>query len=113
MMYQLYQAQADLLFPLRQFARMGASLARLADCGTCMPSPVRHISAGLTMFAEMGLTHHRPQFGIDVVTVNNDTVAVAEEAVSYSAKISTTYRSSGRPRKRIRGCCSSAVTIWR
>ena len=81
MMYQLYQAQADLLFPLRQFARMGASLARLADCGTCMPSPVRHISAGLTMFAEMGLTHHRPQFGIDVVTVNNDTVAVAEEAV--------------------------------
>jgi poly(3-hydroxybutyrate) depolymerase len=80
MMYQLYQAQADLLFPLRQFARMGASLARLADCGTCMPSPVRHISAGLTMFAEMGLTHHRPQFGIDVVTVNNDTVAVAEEA---------------------------------
>lgn len=80
MMYQLYQAQADLLFPLRQFARMGARLAKLADCGTCMPSPVRHISAGLTMFAEMGLTHHRPQFGIDVVMVNNHTVAVAEEA---------------------------------
>ena len=30
MMYQLYQAQADLLFPLRQFARLGAVLARLA-----------------------------------------------------------------------------------
>ena len=29
MMYQLYQAQADLLFPLRQFARIGAGLARL------------------------------------------------------------------------------------
>jgi poly(3-hydroxybutyrate) depolymerase len=80
MMYQLYQAQADLLFPLRQFARMGARLAKLADCGTCMPSPVRHISAGLIMFAEMGLTHHRPQFGIDVVAVNNRSVAVAEEA---------------------------------
>jgi poly(3-hydroxybutyrate) depolymerase len=80
MMYQLYQAQADLLFPLRQFARMGARLAKLADCGTCMPSPVRHISAGLTMFAEMGLTHRRPQFGIDIVTVNNHAVAVAEEA---------------------------------
>ena len=54
MMYQLYQAQADLLFPLRQFARIGAGLARLADCGTCVPSLVRHFSAGLTMFAEIG-----------------------------------------------------------
>jgi poly(3-hydroxybutyrate) depolymerase len=80
MMYQLYQAQADLLFPLQQFARIGAGLARLADCGTRMPSPVRHISAGLTMFAEMGLTHQRPQFGIDVVAANNRSVAVAEEA---------------------------------
>ena len=35
MMYQVYQAQADLLFPLRGFARMGASVARLADCGSC------------------------------------------------------------------------------
>jgi poly(3-hydroxybutyrate) depolymerase len=80
MMYQLYQAQADLLFPLRQFARIGAGLARLADCGTCMPSLVRHFSAGLTMFADMGLTHHRPQFGIDGVAVNNRSVAVVEEA---------------------------------
>ena len=80
MMYQLYQAHADLLFPLRQFARMGAGLARLADWGTCMPSPARHFSAGLTMFAEMGLTHHRPKFGIDVVAVNNRSVAVAEES---------------------------------
>ncbi len=80
MMYQLYQAHADLLFPLRQFARMGAGLARLAYWGTCMPSPARHFSAGLTMFAEMGLTHHRPQFGINVVAANNRSVAVAEEA---------------------------------
>ena len=29
MMYQLYQTQADLLLPLRRFARIGASLARL------------------------------------------------------------------------------------
>src|ERR1700693_5741212 len=80
MMYQLYQAQADLLFRLRQFARLGAGLARLADCGTCMPSLVRHVSAGLTMFADMGLTHHRPLFGIDGVAVNNRSVAMVEEA---------------------------------
>ena len=46
MMYQLYQAQADLLFPLRQFARFGAGLARLADCGVCTPPLMRHFRPG-------------------------------------------------------------------
>src|SRR5271166_776124 len=80
MMYQLYQAQADLLFPLRRAARFGASLARLADCGACAPPLIRHIAAGLAMFAEAGLTHHRPSFGIDTVTVDGQAVAVTEEA---------------------------------
>jgi poly(3-hydroxybutyrate) depolymerase len=80
MMYQLYQAQADLLFPLRQFARIGASLARWAECGACSPPLMRHITAGLTMFADTGLTHARPSFGIDVVAVDGHVVAVTEEA---------------------------------
>ncbi len=33
MMYQLYQAQADLLHPMRQFARLGAAVAGLFDVG--------------------------------------------------------------------------------
>jgi poly(3-hydroxybutyrate) depolymerase len=70
MMYQLYQAQADLLLPLRQFARFGACVTRLADCGACTPPLLRQIAAGLTIFAEAGLTHHRPSFGIDLVTVD-------------------------------------------
>ena len=49
MMYQLYQAQADLLFPLRQFARVGACLTKLADCGACAPGMMRHISAVVKM----------------------------------------------------------------
>ena len=80
MMYQLYQAQADLLFPLRQFARIGVSLARWADCGTLTPPLMRHFAAGLSLFADAGLTHARPSFGIDVVTVDGLTVAVTEEA---------------------------------
>ena len=72
MMYQLYQAQADLLFPLRQCARLGAAMMNLL--------PMRHVSAGLTMFADAGLTHHRPPFGIDGVTVDGKHVAVTEEA---------------------------------
>jgi poly(3-hydroxybutyrate) depolymerase len=80
MMYQLYQAQADLLLPLRQFARFGACVTRLADCGACTPPLLRQIAAGLTIFAEAGLTHHRPSFGIDLVTVDGQATAVTEEA---------------------------------
>jgi poly(3-hydroxybutyrate) depolymerase len=80
MMYQLYQAQADLLFPLRQAARFGVRLAQLTDCGSCTPPLVRHIAAGLSIFAEAGLTHARPSFGIDVVAVDGTAVAVTEEA---------------------------------
>ncbi len=79
-MYQLYQAQADLLHPLRQFARIGASLTGLFDVGCCSPPLVRHVAAGLTLFAESGLTHRRPPFGIPAVTLGNESVAVIEEA---------------------------------
>ena len=78
MMYQFYQAQADLLFPLRQFARIGAGFAKLAPCGPC-GTPLRHIGAGLALFAGATLTHARPAFGIDAVRVDNRAVAISEE----------------------------------
>lgn len=78
MMYQLYQAQADLLLPLRHWARLGVHLTSLIGCGAYSPPMMRHMAAGLTMFADAALTHARPPFGIDVVTVNGQTVAVTE-----------------------------------
>ncbi len=80
MMYQLYQAQMDLLHPLRQFARAGSRMMRLADCGVGPPSLLRPFSAGLSIFADSALTHTRPPFGIDAVLVDGASVAVAEEA---------------------------------
>jgi poly(3-hydroxybutyrate) depolymerase len=80
MMYQLYQAQADLLHPMRQFARLGARMAGLFDVGTCMPPLMRQWAAGMTLFAEAGLTHRRPPFAITSVTLGNETAAVTEEA---------------------------------
>ena len=80
MIYQLYQAQTDLLGTMRQLARFGAGLAGLIDLGTYTPSPVKHLVAGLTVFAETALTHHRPSFGIDSVSIGNGHVAVTEEA---------------------------------
>src|SRR5689334_15298443 len=79
MMYQLYQAQADLLHPLRQFARVGSRMMRLGDCGVGPPSALRHLWAGLSIFADSGLTHVRPPFGIDTVTQGGRHVAVTEE----------------------------------
>ncbi len=79
MMYQLYQTQADLLFPMRQFARIGATMARLAGCG-CRHSMLGHVSASLTLFADAGLTHARPEFGIDAVAMGNEHIGIIEEA---------------------------------
>ncbi len=80
MMYQLYQAQADLLYPLRQLARFGAGLTGLLDFGAYAPPVVRHIAAGLTVFAEAGLSHQRPPFGIASVALDERNVAVTEAA---------------------------------
>jgi poly(3-hydroxybutyrate) depolymerase len=80
MMYQLYQAQADLLLPLRLWARFGIHLTRLLESGACSPPMMRHMAAGLSLFADSALTHARPPFGIDSVTVHGRSVAVQEEA---------------------------------
>ena len=80
MMYQLYQAHADLLLPLRGFARFGASMMRFAECCSCSPLAMRQVSAALTMFADTGLTHDRPSFDLDRVRVGQHEVAVTEEA---------------------------------
>jgi poly(3-hydroxybutyrate) depolymerase len=80
MIYQLFQAQADMLFPLRRFARLGATLTELFDAGACMPSGMRHWAAGLTLFADSELSHKRPPFGLASVTIGEQSVSVIEEA---------------------------------
>ena len=85
MMYDLYQVQADLLGSARRYARFGAGLAGLLDCGTCTPALVRHVAAGLTLFADAGLTHCRPSFGFTSVPLGNRSVAVVEEAADDTA----------------------------
>ncbi|HVC60778.1 MAG TPA: polyhydroxyalkanoate depolymerase [Acetobacteraceae bacterium] len=81
MMYQLYQAQADLLLPLRQAARFGASLAQFMECGTRTSPLLRQLQAGCSLFADARLTHHRPPFGIATVDLGNRLVGVSEETV--------------------------------
>ena len=80
MIYQLYQAQADLQQSLRLIARFGAGLAKIMETGAATPPLLHHLRASLTLFAEAGLTHQRPSFRIDEVNLGNRLVGVIEEA---------------------------------
>ena len=82
MIYKLYQAQADLLHPVRQMARFGAGMARVWDLNGYAPSILRHVGAACSILADSALSHHRPDFGIRSVSIDNQTVAVTEEAAA-------------------------------
>jgi len=80
MIYQLYQAQADLLQSLRLIARFGANLAKVMETGAATPPLLHHLRASWTLLAEAGLTHQRPSFRINEVDLGNRLVGVTEEA---------------------------------
>ncbi len=80
MLYQAYQAQADIMAPVRKWAgstlnAIGQPLAGLID-----NQPLRNLTAAYDLIARAGLTHARPPFGIDTITVGNREVAVVERA---------------------------------
>jgi poly(3-hydroxybutyrate) depolymerase len=79
MMYKIYQAQADLLYPARQLARLGAGMVRAMDIGEYTPSPLRQFGAACTILAESGLTHQRPDYGFRTTRMGSDEVGVTEE----------------------------------
>ncbi len=79
MMYSAYQAQADLMSPMRFFA----SLARQTLNGPLVNGyghlGFRQIAAACELIERAGLTHGRPSFGIKTVEVGNREVQVTEE----------------------------------
>ncbi len=79
MLYQFYQAQADLLYPARAFARFGASLARAFDIGEYTPGWIRQIGAACCVFDGLTLTHSRPEYNLPTTTIGNKVVAIREE----------------------------------
>jgi poly(3-hydroxybutyrate) depolymerase len=80
MLYQAYQAHTDVMVPVRSWAgsalrALGQPLAGIADNAV-----LRNLTAAYEIIARAGLTHARPAFGIDRVTVGNREVAVNERA---------------------------------
>jgi poly(3-hydroxybutyrate) depolymerase len=79
MLYQVYQAQSDIMDPLRKFAAMASGDIGAKLNGAARPSGMSNLNAAYEMIARAGLTHTRPEYGIDSVMVGNREVAVTEE----------------------------------
>jgi polyhydroxyalkanoate depolymerase len=81
MLYQLYQTQADLMTPMRAFARIAVhGLGQLEPFFPDNPA-LRRAVAGYEFVTRAGLTHERPPFGIDTVKVGRRQIGVTQDPV--------------------------------
>jgi len=78
MLYQAYQAQADIMVPVRAWAA-AASAAHHAVPGLANGA-LRNLTAAYELIARAGLSHTRPDYGIRSVLVGNREVDVSEQA---------------------------------
>ena len=69
MMYEAYQAQTDLLWPLRTFTKAALPMLKDNTHGWSRWMPNRKLAAAWEVFSRLRLTHQRPSFGIDSVQV--------------------------------------------
>jgi poly(3-hydroxybutyrate) depolymerase len=88
MIYQMYQARADLINPLRLLARTGSALLRTITPHEPYGLSLRHINAALEVFGYSGTTHKRPDFKIKDIMVGNNLVKVEDETV-YSTEFAS------------------------
>jgi poly(3-hydroxybutyrate) depolymerase len=80
MLYQAYQAQADVMMPVRALAATAVTAAMHAGSQLGWGA-MRNLTAAYELIARAGLTHDRPDFGIRAVMVGNREVEIIEEAV--------------------------------
>jgi poly(3-hydroxybutyrate) depolymerase len=85
MLYQAYQAHADLMWPVRSLAGMAAASLGERLNGSARPSVLSNLNAAYELIARAGLTHARPAYGIDTVMVGNEEVPVTEEATHVTS----------------------------
>ncbi|HVC57812.1 MAG TPA: polyhydroxyalkanoate depolymerase [Stellaceae bacterium] len=82
MLYDAYQAQCDVLAPLRLFADAARNLLHQPWWGIDDLPLVRNASAALSLFSDTRISHERPAYGIDRVMVDGVETAVSEEAAA-------------------------------
>ena len=81
MLYQTYQAHADMAWPMRTAAKMSVPLLRATPLAALAPAATGKTVAALEVLALAEVTHRRPAWGIDAVPVKGEAVPVSEEVV--------------------------------
>jgi polyhydroxyalkanoate depolymerase len=92
MLYQAYQLHSDIMVPVRSLA--GAALERVGRPpagGVFDNAALRNLTAAYELIARCGLTHERPPFAINKVTVGDREVAVREE-IAHATPFGTLIR---------------------
>jgi polyhydroxyalkanoate depolymerase len=84
MLYQAYQAHADIMGPVRALANVAARTLGERLNGSARPSTMSNLNAAYELIGRAGLTHARPPYGIDSVMAGNREVAVTEEAADVT-----------------------------
>ncbi len=84
MIYQLYQAHNDMIEPLRAMARIAVGHLANVKSEHFDESVTKRFGAAFEIMSRIGLTHHRPAYGIETVTVGNREAAVIEEAADVT-----------------------------
>jgi len=84
MLYQAYQAHADIMVPVRRLAGMAARSVGERLNGSARPTVLSNLTAAYELIARAGLTHERPPYGIDSVTIGDRQVVVTEEAADVT-----------------------------
>src|SRR5882672_1999888 len=82
MLYQAYQANDDVLAPIRLMAEATRGLLTQPWPFISDNPFVRSIAAACEMVSRSGISHQRPDFGITETIVGGRTVAVREEVVA-------------------------------
>ena len=84
MMYQAYQAHADLMWPMRALARLGAPVFEHAGSGLGPMLPAQRLAAACRTMTLAEVTHQRRPFDIATVEVDGELVEVSEVAMHRS-----------------------------
>ena len=97
-MYPAYQAQSDLMWPLRTAARYAAPMFQDPTFGMASMAPMRSIAAACKVLELAQVTHARPPWAISSVMVKGEAVPVLEEPV-FSTPFATLmrFRKEGAP----------------
>jgi len=90
-MYPAYQAQSDLMWPLRTAARLAVPMFQDPTFGLARTAPMRGMVAACKVLELAQVTHSRPPWQIDSVVVKGEPVPVTEEAV-FSTPFATLMR---------------------